>query len=130
MGTKAKGEKGLIGLLIFCVVAVGFVIFQQKPQVIKFSQAIEGDILLINDGGFGIMVNPVDSGDEADYKRNKLADFIPGSLFEVLDSETEWGEVWKYGTAFDQSGKAYAKGWVGSTGIMNAVIETESPTRK
>jgi hypothetical protein len=116
---------GIIGFIIF----IGLTLSSSDSQQINLSQAIEGDIFLISDGGFLIMHEPMASASDESFKRNIVADFIPGSLFEVLDSESKWGEIWKLGVAYDPKGKPYAKGWISSARIVNAKIDTKSPLR-
>jgi hypothetical protein len=116
---------GIIGFLVF----VGLTLNDSGSQQINLSQAIEGDIFLINEGGFSIMHEPMASASDEKLQRNIVAGFIPGSLFEVLDSQSKWGEIWKLGIAYDTRGKPYAKGWISSARIVNAEIETKSHLR-
>jgi hypothetical protein len=116
---------GIIGFLVF----VGLTLSDSGSQQINLSQAIEGDIFLINEGGFSIMHEPMASTSDEKLQRNIVAGFIPGTLFEVLDSQSKWGEIWKLGVAYDTKGKPYAKGWISSARIVNAEIETKSHLR-
>ena len=116
---------GILGFLVF----VGLTLSDSDSQQINFSQGIEGDIFLINEGGFSIMHEPMASTSDETLQRNIVAGFISGSLFEVLDSQSRWGEIWKLGIAYDPKGNPYAKGWISSARIVNAEIDTKSRLR-
>lgn len=116
---------GIIGFIVF----IGLTLNDNDSQQINLSQAIEGDIFLISDGGFLIMHEPMASASDETFKRNVVADFIPGSLFEVLDSQSKWGEIWKLGVAYDPKGNPYAKGWISTARIVSSKVDTKSRLR-
>jgi hypothetical protein len=116
---------GILGFIGF----IGLTLGDGDSQMITLPQAVEGDVFVINEGGFAIMHSPMAASDDATLKRNTVADFISGSQFEVLGSESKWGEIWKLGIAYDSAGKRYAEGWISSARIVNAVIVAKSHLR-
>jgi hypothetical protein len=129
LSLKRAGSKLFLFGTICFMAFIGLTLNSSDSQQINLSQAIEGDIFLISDGGFLIMHEPMASVSDESFKRNVVADFIPGSLFEVLDSQSKWGEIWKLGVAYDTNGKPYAKGWISSARIVNAEIDSKSHLR-
>ncbi|MGV7222682.1 MAG: hypothetical protein ACQ9MH_14285 [Nitrospinales bacterium] len=129
--TKLKSKAPifvLVGILGF-IAFVALTLSDGDSQQITLPQAIKGDVFVINEGGFAIMHSLAAATTAEALQRNTVAKFISGSEFEVLDSVSKFGEIWKLGIAYDSAGKHYAEGWISSARIVNAVIVAKSKLR-